>query len=189
MKRKVLIKTIFSILLFSILIIGLTGCDIEIIIPEDNASVTIDILGSYYYNIKVDGVTKLSSIDSGIYTITVPTGNNRHFEAIDIRGKSYGYDEKYQNISIGSNTVYLDPVPAVTTGTVYVKIYGPHEYVLEMDDYIYESKVPEGTYSIPDVPTGYHEFKAYDYISPELGSDSVEKYIYTGSNYVYLYPN
>lgn len=187
MRRNFLIKNIFILLVLSMLAIILTGCDIDIIIPDDTVSVTIDIIGPYYYNIKVDGVKKLTYKPEGIYEITAPTGN-LYFEAIDVRGKSYGYDDKYQYISTGINTVYLDPIPISSTGTVYVTIHGPYEYVLEMDGYEYETIVPEGTYKIPDVPIGYHEFKAYDYISPDLGEDYVEKYIYTGENYIDLYP-
>jgi hypothetical protein len=188
MKKNNYYKIFLSIIIFALLSLGLTGCDIDIIIPEDNASVTIDILGSYYYNIKVDGVTKLSNIDSGVYTITVPPGNDRHFEAIDIRGKSYGYDDKYQDITTGSNTVYLDPVPAVTTGTVYVVVSGDWYYDIKMDGEIEFTNVSSDTYTIPNVTIGDHTFEAIDTMGTSFGYDSETKYIYSGSNYVYLYP-
>ncbi len=187
MIKKYFLKTTLVILTFFLLTIALTGC-VDIVVPGNTGTVRVTITGSYYYDIKIDGVTKLSNKAPGTYTIPdIPTGY-RTIEAIDIDGESYGYDSTRVYINTGTNNVYLDPVPTTVTGTVYVVVSGSYEYDIKMDGFTEFTNVTDGTYTIANVSTGSHFFEAIDVLGASLGYDSETKNISSGSNYVYLYP-
>ena len=188
---KVFLKKLFLFfLIFAILFLGLTGCDVEIVVPPtpNTGTVKLVVSGNWYYNLKMDGVTKFWDKPSGTYTIYDVSVGNHSFEAIDTDGASLGYDSDTEYISTGINYVYLDPTPTITTGTVYVIVSGDWEYDIKMDDFTYFYDKAEGTYTIPNVSTGNHSFEAIDTDGASFGYDSETKYIYSGSNYVYLYP-
>ena len=188
MIKKYFYKIFLSLIVFSLLAIALTGC-VDIIIPGDTGTVRVTLSGNFYYDIKIDGVTKLSNKAPGTYNITgVPTGY-RTIEAIDIDGESYGYDSKTIYVSTGTNNVYLDPAPTTTTGTVYVEVSGNWDYDIKMDGANEFTNVSSGTYTITNVTIGNHTFEAIDTMGASFGYDSETKYISSGSNYVYLYPS
>ena len=68
MIKKYFLKTTLVILTFFLLAIALTGC-VDIVVPGNTGTVRITITGSYYYDIKIDGVTRLSNKAPGTYTI------------------------------------------------------------------------------------------------------------------------
>ena len=188
MIKKYFYKIFLSLIVFSLLAIPLTGC-VDIIIPSDTGTVRVTLSGTFYYDIKIDGTTKLSNKAPGTYNITgVPTGY-RTIEAIDIDGESYGYDSTTIYVSTGTNNVYLDPVPTTTTGKVYVVVSGAWKYDIKMDDVFKFTNVSSGTYTLSNVSLGNHFFEAIDVVGAYLGYDSETKYISPGSNYVYLYPS
>jgi len=178
-------------LIVSILSIGLTGC-LDITIPEtetETGTIKIVVSGTNSYDLTMDGVTRFTNKQPGTYTLTkVPVGNHT-FEAIDVRGSSYGYESVTQNISTGTNYVYLEPQSTPTTGTVYIMLSGDEKYDLKMDGTTYFFNRPAATYTLINVPVGNHTFEAID---SEWGSywgyDSETEYISTGSNYIYLNP-
>ena len=75
-----------------------------------------------------------------------------------------------------------------STGTVYLKVYGSEQYDLYMDYDRYFNDVYQGTYTITNVPIGNHFFEAVDFWDWTWGYDSVNQYITSGVNHVYLYP-
>jgi hypothetical protein len=190
MKRLLLKKLFLSVLIISILSIGLMGC-LDITIPEtetETGTIQIVVSGTNSYNLTMDGVTRFSNKQPGTYTLTkVPVGNHT-FEAIDVRGSSYGYESVTQNISTGTNYVYLEPQSIPTTGTVYIVLSGDEKYNLKMDGITYFSNRPAATYTLINVPVGNHTFEAIDIWGSSWGYDSETKYISAGSNYVYLSP-
>jgi hypothetical protein len=192
MKKLFSSRVFLSILIVTILSLGLTGCDGIIIVTPSNdntGTVKLVVSGNWYYDLKIDGTTKFSNKPEGTYTIfNVPVGSHT-FEAIDTDGESYGYDSTTVYISSGTNNVYLDPVPSNTTGTVYIVIYGDYEYDIKMDDVFKFINVSSGTYTLSNVSVGDHFFEAIDVLGSSLGYDSESKYINSGSNYVYLYPD
>jgi len=194
MKRIFFKKAILIILTIAVLGFGLAGCTItypptEPPFEPTTGTVQLVVSGTYYYNLTMDGITRFSNKQPGTYTITnVPTGIHS-FEAIDVRGTSNGYDSVTQYISTGINYVYLSPQSTPTTGTVYLVLSGDYSYNLKMDSWTYFYSKPAATYILYNVPTGSHTFEAIDdYWGASWGYDSVTKYIYAGSNYVYLYP-
>ena len=190
MKSLLLKKVFLSLLIVSILSIGLTGC-LDIVVPSPETrtgTVKLVVSGTYYYDLTMDGITKFSNKQPGTYTLTnVPIGNHS-FEAIDVDGVSYGYDSVTQNISTGTNYVYLEPQSTPTTGTVYIVLSGDEKYNLKMDGTTYFSNRPAATYTLINVPVGNHTFEAIDIWEASWGYDSETKYISAGSNYVYLNP-
>lgn len=81
------------------------------------------------------------------------------------------------------------PTPPAITGTVYIYIYGTYWYDIYMDNMLqFWTASPYYTYIIYNVPTGYHYFEAIDIDGAWWGYDSVTQYIYSGANYVYLWP-
>jgi|LDZT01.1.fsa_nt_gi hypothetical protein len=190
MKKLFLKKVFLSILIVSILSIGLTGC-LDITVPPsetETGTVKLVVSGDYYYDLTMDGVTRFSNKQPGTYTLTnVPIGNHS-FEAIDVDGVSYGYDSVTQYISTGTNYVYLEPQSTPTTGTVYIVLSGDETYNLKMDGMTYFSSKPAATYTLTNVPIGNHTFEAIDVWGSSWGYDSETKYISAGSNYVYLSP-
>jgi len=79
--------------------------------------------------------------------------------------------------------------PIITTGTVYIYIYGTYWYNIYMDNMLkFSTASPYYTYIIYNVPTGYHYFEAVDIDGAWWGYDNVTQYIYSGANYVYLWP-
>ena len=75
-----------------------------------------------------------------------------------------------------------------TTGTVYIVVYGWDYYNLYMDYAQQSWAVTSGTYVLYNVPIGSHFFEAEDTWGWSWGYDYVTQYIYSGVNYVYLYP-
>jgi len=165
---------------------------LDITIPEtetETGTIKIVVSGTNSYDLTMDGVTRFTNKQPGTYTLTkVPVGNHT-FEAIDVRGSSYGYESVTQNISTGTNYVYLEPQSTPTTGTVYIMLSGDEKYDLKMDGTTYFFNRPAATYTLINVPVGNHTFEAID---SEWGSywgyDSETEYISTGSNYIYLNP-
>ena len=100
-----------TLLIVSILSIGLTGC-LDIVTPQPTpttGTVNIIVSGDYKYDLKMDGGTVFSDKTEGTYTLTnVPIGNHT-FEAIDTWGASWGYVSETEYISAGTNNVYLNP--------------------------------------------------------------------------------
>lgn len=184
-------KSIINILLILSVIIMfslvLSGC-IEIVVPGNTGTVRVTITGTYYYDILIDGVTKLTSKPQGTYNIpNVPVGY-RTIEAIDIDGASFGYDSITIYISPGTNNVSLYPEPGFTTGTVHIVVSGGERYDLKMDGETKFTNVTSGTYTITNVSTGSHFFEAIDTWGASFGYDSKTQSIFTGTNYVYLNP-
>ncbi|MBN2395962.1 MAG: hypothetical protein JXC36_05825 [Candidatus Atribacteria bacterium] len=111
MKKLLLKKVFLTLLIVSLLSIGLTGC-LDIVVPPsetETGTVKLVVSGNYYYDLTMDGVTRFSNKQPGTYTLTnVPIGNHT-FEAIDVDGASYGYESVTQYISTGTNYVYLEP--------------------------------------------------------------------------------
>jgi hypothetical protein len=111
MKSLLLKKVFLSLLIVSIMSIGLTGC-LDIVVPDTEpttATVNITVSGDYTYDLYMDGYKVFSKKPEGTYTLTdVPTGNHT-FEAIDVWGSEYGSDSETEYISAGTNNVYLDP--------------------------------------------------------------------------------
>ena len=108
MKSLLLKKVFLSLLILSIISIGLTGC-LDIVVPSTTGTVKLVVSGDYEYDLKMDGDTYFSDKPEGTYTLTdVPIGNHS-FEAIDTWGSGYGYDSETEYISSGSNYVYLNP--------------------------------------------------------------------------------
>jgi len=194
MKRISFTKVVLIVLAIALLGFGLTGCNVNLgpVIPPISTTGTVKLVvtGTNSYDLTLDGVTIFSNAQPGTYTIPkVPIGN-RSFEAIDVRGYNYGYDSVTLYISTGTNNVYLSPQSTPTTGTVYLVLSGDYYYNLKMDGYTYFFSKPAATYTLTNVPVGNHSFEAIDdYWGASWGYDSVTKYIYAGSNYVYLYPD
>lgn len=189
MAKKRLLKLFMVFIVFALFSLGLTGC-VDIVIPTDTGTVRVTLSGDYRYDILIDGVTKLSDKTPGTYLIpNIPVGY-RTIEAIDIDGESLGYDSTTIYISTGTNNVYLDPVPTVTTGTVYIVVSGSGgaKYDVKMDGVDKFTNVTSGTYTLTNVSTGNHFFEAIDTWGASFGYDSDTKNITTGTNYVYLYP-
>ena len=118
-------KFFLAILMVAILSLGLTGCvEIIPIPPINTGTVKIEVYGSYEYDLRMDDVIKFSDVLSGTYTLYDVQAGYHNFEAIDVMGKSFGYDYVREYVSTGSTTfVYLYPeAPAVTTGTLKVVI-------------------------------------------------------------------
>jgi len=109
MKKNVLIKGFLFLVLVSLLVFSMTGCyPAPPIITT--GTVYIYIYGTCYYDIYVDYIPQFWGA-SPYYTYTlynVPIGT-RYFEAYDIHGWWWGYDDVYQYIGAGVNYVYLWP--------------------------------------------------------------------------------
>ena len=72
-----------------------------------------------------------------------------------------------------------------STGTVYITTDIYDDYDIYMDGGYRGYTGWTGSFTIYDVPTGYHTFSAYGY----YWSGSKTKYISSGSNYVTIYTN
>ena len=131
MKRIFFNKAVLIILAIAVLGFGLAGCITLAPTPPfepTTGTVQLVVSGTYTYDLTMDGVTRFSNKQPGTYTITnVPIGNHS-FEAIDVRGTSYGYDSVTQYISAGTNYVYLEPQSTPTTGTAYIVLSGDERY-------------------------------------------------------------
>ena len=89
----------------------------------------------------------------------------------------------------GCGTTIITTTPTYpTTGTVYIVVYGWDFYNLYMDYAQKSSGVTSGTYVLYNVPIGSHFFEAEDTWGWSWGYDYATQYIYSGVNYVYLYP-
>ena len=105
MKKNVFIKGILVLVVITLLAIGFTGC-----VPPATGTVYIYIYGTCYYDIYVDNIGRFWGA-SPYYTYAlynVPIGTH-YFEASDIHGWWWGYDDVYQYIGAGVNYVYLYP--------------------------------------------------------------------------------
>jgi hypothetical protein len=88
--------------------------------------------------------------------------------------------------------IEIIPVPPTNTGTVKIELngIGNYTYDIKIDGETKFSDVQSGTYTLYDIPVGYHDFEAVDTMGASFGSDSERKYISAGTiNYVYLYPD
>jgi hypothetical protein len=83
-------------------------------------------------------------------------------------------------------TTIITTIP--TTGTVYIIVYGWDFYDLYMDYALKYWGATSGTYVLNNVPIGSHFFEAEDTWGWSWGYDFTTQYIYSGVNYVYLYP-
>ena len=108
MKSLLLKKAFLSLLIVSIVSIGLTGC-LDIVVPSTTGTVKLIVSGDYTYDLKMDGNTVFSNKPEGTYTLTNVSVGNHTFEAIDTWGSEYGSDSETKYISAGTNNVYLDP--------------------------------------------------------------------------------
>jgi hypothetical protein len=108
MKSILLKKFFLSLLIISILSIGLTGC-LDITVPSTKATVKLIVSGDYTYNLYMDGDKVFSDKPKGTYTLTNVSIGEHTFEAIDVWGASWGYDSETKYISAGTNNVYLYP--------------------------------------------------------------------------------
>jgi len=86
----------------------------------------------------------------------------------------------------GCGTTIITTIP--TTGTVYIVVYGWDFYDLYMDYVLKYWGGTSGTYVLYNVPIGSHFFEAEDTWGWSWGYDFTTQYIYSGVNYVYLYP-
>ena len=65
--------------------------------------------------------------------------------------------------------IEIVPPPPTDTGTVRIEVTGNYVYDIYMDgDIEFEDKNP-GTYTLYNVPAGYHEFKAVDVMGASFG--------------------
>ena len=98
-------KVLLSLLIFSIISFGLTGC-VDIVIPA-TGTVYIRIANDdWEYDIYADGIYQNTTDENGNLTITnVPVGNH-FFEAYDTSWWNL-YGSKNQYISTGTNYVYI----------------------------------------------------------------------------------
>ena len=87
----------------------------------------------------------------------------------------------------GCGTTIITTIPT-TTGTVYIIVYGWDFYDLYMDYALKYWGATSGTYVLYNVPIGSHFFEAEDTWGWSWGYDFTTQYIYSGVNYVYLYP-
>lgn len=98
-------KLLLSILIFSIISFGLTGC-VDIVIPATGTVYISIVNDDYWYDIYVDGVYQNETDGNGNLTITnVPVGNH-FFEAYDTSWWNL-YGSKNQYISSGANYVNI----------------------------------------------------------------------------------
>jgi hypothetical protein len=107
MKKNILIKGILVLIAIALLTMGFTGCGPVI---ATTGTVYIYIYGTCYYDIYMDNIGRFWGA-SPYYTYAlynVPIGTH-YFEASDIHGWWWGYDDDYQYIGAGVNYVYLYP--------------------------------------------------------------------------------
>jgi len=195
MRKKSFGKSFLVLFFIAVLSFGLAGC----LTPEiTTGTAKLVVSGTYYYNIKMDGTTYHSSKPSGTYYITdIPAGNHT-FEAVDIDGPDWGYDSETVYISAGTTTtIYLNPTPTETTGTLQITIANDYyPYYVYMDGNasigIYLGTTEWGVIDLIDsqgtftnIPTGYHSFYV---ISTDYEYDGWGyKTINPGMNYLEIY--
>ncbi|HER25242.1 MAG TPA: hypothetical protein ENO17_09360 [Candidatus Atribacteria bacterium] len=107
MKKNVLLKGIFLLVVVSILAIGFTGCS-PMPYPT-TGTVYLVVSGSYYYDLYMDYNQYFNDRLQGTYVINNVSIGNHFFEAVDYWGWTWGYDSVTQYISPGANYVYLYP--------------------------------------------------------------------------------
>ena len=106
MKKNILIKGILVLIVIALLTMGFTGCGAVI---ATTGTVYIYVYGTYYYDLYMDYIGKFWYVAPGIYVLyNVPIGSH-FFQAIDVDGTWWGYDDVYQYIGAGVNYVYLYP--------------------------------------------------------------------------------
>jgi hypothetical protein len=106
MKKNVLIKGIFVLVVIAFLSLAFTGCYTP---PPTTGTVYIVVTGGWWYNIYMDYNQKFWAAAPGTYTLlNVPIGTH-FFEAIDTMGVWWGYHGVTQYIFAGVNYVYLYP--------------------------------------------------------------------------------
>lgn len=181
MKKYSTSKLALFLIVLTVIGIGFSGC---VVPPPITSTGTAKIIvsGSYYYNIKMDGITQFGSRSSGTYTLTGITAGNHKFEAIDTRGEKFGYDSQTIYISAGlTTTVYLNPKETSSYGTAKIIVTGDYLYNISMDDIPQWESVPAGTYTLTKIPVGSHKFEAIDIDGSSFGYDSQTVYIYAGT--------
>ena len=108
MKKNVLIKGIFLLVVVSILAIGFTGCA-PMPYPTTGTVYIYVAAGGWAKDIYMDYNQKFNNVYTGTYTLYNVSIGNHFFEAIDDWGWTLGYDSVTQYISAGANYVYLYP--------------------------------------------------------------------------------
>ena len=111
MKSLFLKKIFLTILIVSMLSIGLTGC-LDITIPEtetETGTVNIKVFGNYTYDLYMDGYEVFSDKPEGTYTLTNVSIGYHTFKAIDVFGSEWGSYSETKYISAGTNNVNLYP--------------------------------------------------------------------------------
>jgi hypothetical protein len=109
MKKNVLIKGILILVVVALLAIGFSGCyPAPPIITT--GTVYLYVGGWYWYDLYMDYMGKFWGVPSVSTHIlyNVPIGWH-YFEAVDIDGPGWGYDDTTQYITAGNNYVYLYP--------------------------------------------------------------------------------
>ena len=88
-----------------------------------------------------------------------------------------------------SGCIEIIPPPQTNTGTVKINISGGYTYNLKMDGSIKFRNVSSGTYTLYNIPEGYHDFEAVDSMGASFGIDEDTIFVEAGRiNYVYLNP-
>jgi hypothetical protein len=108
MKSSLLKKIFLSVIIVSILSIGLMGC-LDIVVPATTGTVKLIVSGDYTYDLYMDGDKVFSNKPEGTYTLNNVSVETHTFEAIDTWGANWGYDSETRYISAGTNNVYLNP--------------------------------------------------------------------------------
>jgi hypothetical protein len=200
--RKITFKNaILLILIVSLLSIGLTSC-VDIVVPGNTGTVKLVVSGNNEYYLYMDDhpiiVDNSYAVPEGTYILYNVSAGDHDFEAVDTRGQNFGYDSKTKFISAGTTTtVYLNPTPTITTGTLQITIANDYwPYRVYMD-----GSASTGTYlgttewgvedlidsqgTFYNIPTGYHSFYV---ISTDYEYDGWGyKTINPGMNYLEIY--
>lgn len=161
---------------------------IDVLALLQTGTANIVVTGNWKYDIKMDGKTYFYNKPAGTHTINdVPIGNH-YFETIDTRGASWGYHSVTKYIFTGSNYVYQNPVPTVTTATVQIKVMN---YEWWYDVYLDGNASTgiwlgttnwKGEATFEDISTGSHSFYVK---SVDIMYDGYkEQTIYPGNNTV-----
>jgi len=114
MKKSVLKKGILLLVVVVLLVMGLTGCNVNLgpVLPPISTTGTVYLVlsGNYTYDLKMDGYTYFFNKPANTYTLPDVSIGNHTFEAIDATwGASWGYNSKTKYIDAGLNYVYLYP--------------------------------------------------------------------------------
>ena len=110
MKKNVLLKGFLILVLVSLLAFSIMGCVPAPTPPPTTGTVYLYVGGWYWYDLYMDYMGKFWGVPSGSTHIlyNVPIGWH-YFEAVDVDGPGWGYDDTSQYITAGVNYVYLYP--------------------------------------------------------------------------------